>query len=426
MSEDYRQMWTDLGLDLDKHDRLLEALGAMYKDLYMRQENRPGGMQYFDFVISEAHGLRIRELLDGKKKGKVFGTFCVYVPEEIILALDSICVGLCAGTAFSIPDAEAVLPSSLCPLIKSAFGFKVGKICPYFEASDVLVGETTCDGKKKVWEIQEKLQNTFVMQVPNCKTGDSRNLWRNEVKRFAAMAEELTGKKLTPENLAAGIETADKKRLALQRLNALRFHAPSVISGKDALLVNQIAFYDDPVRLTAKVNAMCDELDERVSRNEAVFPAETVRLLVSGCPLALPNWKLHHVVETSGAVVVSEESCVGTRYFTDRVDSSGAQTVDALLDAIADRYLMINCACFTPNEGRVDQIVELYEKSGSVGVIHNSLVFCHPYIVESVLVREKLQQKKIPILTIESDYGDGDIDQIGTRVKAFIEVITNQ
>lgn len=423
MSEEHRRMWTDLGLDREKHDRLLEALGSMYKDIYMRQENRPETMKYFDFVISEAHGLRIKELLDRKKEGgKVFGTFCVYVPEEIIFALDSICVGLCAGTSFSIPDAETVLPSSLCPLVKSAFGFKVGKICPYFEASDILVGETTCDAKKKVWEIQKKYQATYVMEVPNCKSDAGRDLWRKEVGKFAQMAEKLTGKTLTTERLTDGIEKVDKKRQALQRLNSLRFHNPSVISGKDALLVNQIAFYDDVERLTAKVNELCDELDERARKGVGVFPAETPRILVSGSPLALPNWKLHHVVETSGAVVVSEESCVGTRYFSDRVERSGG-TVEAMLDDIADRHLKINCACFTPNDARVDQIIDLFEKSGARGVIHNSLVFCHPYIVESVLVREKLQEKNIPVLTLENDYGDADIDQLKTRFQAFIEMI---
>jgi len=80
-------MWKDLGLNLEGHDQLLAVLGKAYKDIYMSQENRPKAMQYLDFVISEAHGLRIEELMEEKRKGnKVIGTFCVYVPEELILA----------------------------------------------------------------------------------------------------------------------------------------------------------------------------------------------------------------------------------------------------------------------------------------------------------------------------------------------------
>ena len=95
---DYRPMWTELGLDLEKHDALLAVLGQAYQDVYLSQENRPEGMGYFDFVMSEVHGLRIQELMNAKKEGRiVVGSFCVFVPEELILAVDGVSVGLCAG-----------------------------------------------------------------------------------------------------------------------------------------------------------------------------------------------------------------------------------------------------------------------------------------------------------------------------------------
>ncbi|MGQ9778175.1 MAG: 2-hydroxyacyl-CoA dehydratase, partial [Thermodesulfobacteriota bacterium] len=147
--KDYRQMWKDLDLNLEGHDQLLAVLGKAYKDIYLSQEKRPKAMQYFDFVISEAHGLRIEELMETKKKGnKVIGTFCVYVPEELILAVGGTCVGLCAGAEIGIDEAEKVLPRNTCALIKSFMGFKLAGLCPYIQASDLVVGETTCDGKK--------------------------------------------------------------------------------------------------------------------------------------------------------------------------------------------------------------------------------------------------------------------------------------
>ena len=133
--ENYNQMWTDLEMDLERHDVLLNALPELYQSTYLSQSNRPQAMAYFDFVISEIHGLRVKELVEHKTKGgKIFGAFCVYVPEEIIMAANGICVGLCAGAEISIARAEQVLPRNICPLIKSAFGFKLEKICPYFQA----------------------------------------------------------------------------------------------------------------------------------------------------------------------------------------------------------------------------------------------------------------------------------------------------
>ncbi len=96
--------------------------------------------------------MRIRELVEHREKGgKVFGTFCVYAPEEVIVAGGGICVGLCAGADFSEPAGERIVPRNLCALIKSAVGFKVSGVCPYFQVADLVVGETTCDGKKKTW-----------------------------------------------------------------------------------------------------------------------------------------------------------------------------------------------------------------------------------------------------------------------------------
>ena len=144
MSNDYRPMWEELGLDLDAHDALLNVLNQGYGDIYLSQQNRPETMGYFDFVMSEVHGLRIRELLDEKDQGrKIVGSYCVFVPEEIVLAAGATLVGLCSGADFALEEVENRLPRNTCALIKSSFGFKLGKVCPYLECADMIVGENT-------------------------------------------------------------------------------------------------------------------------------------------------------------------------------------------------------------------------------------------------------------------------------------------
>lgn len=291
---DYTKMWTDLGLDLQGHDALLGVLGGAYSDIFLSQKNRPEGMKYFDFVMSEVHGLRIQELMDAKAQGrKVIGSYCVFVPEELILAVDGVSVGLCAGAEFNFEGAETVLPRNTCALIKSAFGFKLGKVCPYLEASDVVVGENTCDGKKKSYEmLAPMVKDLYVMDMPQMKSPSGKSLLKEEYKRFAAKLETVSGKKITVESLKKGIEIVNAKRAAVKRLTDLRAADPAPISGLDALLVNQVFFYDDPIRFTASVNALCDELEDRVKKGTGVFAAKTPRVLVSGCPMAVPNWKL--------------------------------------------------------------------------------------------------------------------------------------
>ena len=160
MSKDYKQMWSDLEINLDAHDGLLGVLSDAYTNIYLSQKNRPEGMKYFDFVISEVHGLRIEEIVEAKKQGrKVIGTFCVYVPEELILAVDGVCIGLCAGADVGTDEAEKYIPRNTCALIKAFMGFKLAGLCPYVQTADLIVGETTCDGKKKAYELFDEMMN---------------------------------------------------------------------------------------------------------------------------------------------------------------------------------------------------------------------------------------------------------------------------
>ena len=422
MTTDNRQMWKELGIDLESHDALLSGLGPVYQEIYLSQKNRPEGMGFFDFVVGDIHGIRVRELRQhAKNGGKVVATYCVFVPDEVVLAADAIPVGLCAGAQFSVPVGEEVLPRNTCALIKSSFGFKLGRICPYVQTSHLIVGETTCDGKKKMFEILAEHHPVYVMEVPNKKNRASLDLWRSEVVDFKRVIEKLTGNKITSDKLARATKLVNARRRALQRLYETRKASPVPISGKDALLVSQVSFYDDVSRCAQQVNALCDELEKRVANGEGVFPADIPRILISGSPMAIPNWKLPHIIESAGAAVVCEESCIGTRAFTNLVPETDG-TVEAQMKSIADRYMQIHCACFTPNDERLDDIVRLAKEYRVDGVVHYNLQFCHTYANEAVKVEKRLEKEGIPLLRIETDYGD-DTGQLRTRIDAFLEMI---
>ena len=425
MSVDYRPMWTKLGLNLEKHDSLLEAVGQMYGGTFLSQKNRPAGMAYFDFVMSEVHGLRIQEIVSARDSGRiVVGSYCTYVPEEIILALDGVSVGLCAGAEWATDAAERYVPRNTCALIKSAFGFAADKVCPYLAVSTLVVGENTCDGKKKGWEsFQTLVPNLYVIDLPQKKSEEGRALLRKEYQRFAEKLTELAKKPLTVDKLKAAIQTVNAKRSAMHRLDTLRSADPAPISGLDALLANQVFFYDDPLRFTDSMNKICDELEERIAKKEGVAAAGAPRLVVSGCPMAVPNWKIHSIVEQAGAVVVGDESCVGARG-TQGLTDSAPNTVDGLMEAIVDRYLKIDCAIFSPNPTRLEHLRSIAQDAQADGVLLYNLQFCTPYLMESQGFETKLETGKIPALRIDTDYSNSDTGQLKTRIEAFIERIS--
>lgn len=420
---DYHQMWSDLGMDLEKHEALCEVLPEAFGGVYLSQENRPQGMDFYDFVVSEIHGVRPSELIKHQETGgKVFGTFCVYVPDEVVFAAGAIATGLCGGSQFWVPGGEKVLPANTCPLIKASVGARLDKTCPFFMIADMFVGETTCDGKKKAWEILAQDVPVHVIDIPQMKREKDIAAYQQEIMDFIKVVEDFTGNKVTPEALAESIKLINNKRKTLQRIYNARKASPVPISGKDALLVTQIAFYDDPTRCAEMGNKLADELEERIARQEGVFPADAPRILITGTPMAIPNWKLHHIIETAGAAVVVEELCTGTRYFENLVDES-ATTIEGQVRALAERYMKTNCACFTPNPGRIEDVVRLAKEYNVDGIIDTNLQFCNLYSTESYLVKQKLDELGIPVLHIETDYSENDFEQLRTRVEAFLEIL---
>ncbi|UCG43538.1 MAG: 2-hydroxyacyl-CoA dehydratase [candidate division WOR-3 bacterium] len=423
MSE-HNQVLQELGLDVALHDEMLASVDRTFGQTVGAQTGRPEGMAYFDSALHAAHGGRVAELVDLKKNGtKTVGTFCIYVPEELAMAANTVPVALCGGTQFSIPYAEKRFPRDICPLVKSTLGLAFSKTCPYGPLKSMAVGETTCDAKKKTWEILAGKVNFHVMELPQKKDQLDIDLWRNAVYEFKDKLESLSGTKVEVENLGTAIKVMNAKRRALQRLAELRKADPPPISGLDALVVMQAALNDEPVRFTAALDRLHAELEERMARGFSPLPEGAQRVMFAGCPAVMGNWKVHALVEQSGAVIVADESCTGSRYFENLIDET-ARDLAGQVDAIADRYMKINCACFTPNQERIDSIVEKAREYGVKGVVQYVLQTCHGYNVEAMRVEAALKKAEIPSIKIVTDYSEEDAGQLRTRIEAFVEQLS--
>ncbi|NTV80333.1 MAG: 2-hydroxyacyl-CoA dehydratase [Candidatus Aminicenantes bacterium] len=418
---DHGELLKNLGLDVELHHKIFDSIDRNFRKTVLAQNNRPGRMAYFDDVIRGAHGARVQEIVERRAAGdKFIGTFCVYVPDELILALGAVPMALCGGTSLSIPYAEKVLPRDICPLVKSTLGLALSNTCPYGPIEDLAVGETTCDAKKKTWDILAAGGDFHVLEVPQKKGPRDRDLWHDEVVQFKVRLEETTGRTLEPEMLAAAVRLMNRKRRALARLNELRKEENPPLSGLDALVVMQSALIDDPHRFSARLEALNEELEDRVRRGVGVVPTGAKRIMISGCPSVMGNWKLHHLIETAGAVVVCDETCTGTRYFSTLVEERDGD-LDAQIAAIAARYLTIDCSCFSPNDERIASVVRLARDYRVDGVVQYVLQYCHTYNVEAVRVASALKEAGVPSLKIVTDYSEEDTGQLRIRVEAFLE-----
>ncbi|MGA2933876.1 MAG: double-cubane-cluster-containing anaerobic reductase [Methanomicrobiales archaeon] len=380
----------------------------------------PSSLQSLDF-FQDSYELRIAQLKEERGKGiKIVGTFCLYVPDEIIFAAGADRIVLCGGKADTISVAEQSLPRNICPLIKSSFGAVVDAYCggnlacSHVPLVDVVVAEATCDGKKKMYEILPDYLPTYVLDLPQ-KPGSPEALdyFLSELRKFGKFMERLTGNVVSNDALKREIGSANETRRLLHRLFELRRRDPPPIRGSEVLRVMQKQFFLSPDQFRQGVSRLCDEM-KHATPDTRTGP----RIMISGCPMAAGNTKVADIIEQKGGVIVVEESCTGTRSFWDLVDEDADPW-----KALAERYLEIPCACMTPNDQRVARIVDLAKQYDVRGVVYYTLQFCHAYNIERLRVQKALKKEKIPLLAIESDYGDSDLEQIGIRVDAFMEMI---
>ncbi len=392
--------------------------------------NRPAAMQYFD-DISNFFGQRQKEIQEAKASGrKVIGYFCVFAPVELILAADAIPVRVNSGWYDTSKLGDRIVPVEVCPVIRSTIGAKMIGLSPYLELADAVISTLTCDGMTKLSEILSDAKPIWSMTPPRVKdSAQSLQLWREEIKVIKTQIEKLTGNKITPKKLKEAIETMQRATKAFRRLQELRKGNP-VIMGRDAMLVNQAAMWDDIKRWTQKTEALCDELEKRMAAKSWAVSPDTPRVVVTGTPMFWPdNWKLPSLIEeaTPQGLLVGDEMCSSDRVLYDPVGID-EWTMDDMINGIAERYLMAStCPCFTSkdgNEDRVNWLITKVKETKANGVIYYVVRGCILYAMEYARVKRALDKLGIPVYYLDTEYTREDVGQMKTRVEAFLEMLS--
>jgi len=359
-------------------------------------------------------------VMELKEQGiPLVGTYCTFMPQEIAMAAGAVVVSLCSTNDETIEEAEKDLPRNLCPLIKSSYGFGKTDKCPYFYFSDLVVGETTCDGKKKMYEYMAEFKAVHVMQLPNSAAdAASRTLWKAEILRLQQVIEQRFGQPISEAALREAIALKNRERQALANFYRVGQLNPPALSGADILkVVYGATFRFDKEALISELNAMTEQVraDWQAGKRLDARP----RILITGCPIGGAAEKVVRAIEENGGWVVGYENCTGAKATERCVDENGD-----VYDALTDKYLAIGCSCISPNDERLKLLSQMVDEYQADGVIDVILQACHTYAVESLAIKRHVrQQHNIPYMAIETDYSTSDIGQLSTRVAAFIEML---
>ena len=363
--------------------------------------------------------LRVKEIKE--QGGKVAGVFCTFTPLEILDAAGITPVSLCGMSDETIPAAEAHLPKNLCPLIKSSYGFAVSDKCPYTYFSDLIVGETTCDGKKKMYELLGKLKDTYILHLPQGVGGDDAlEFWTRELRRFITYLEDRFQVSITDEALRQAARVRNEERAARLELMQLQALTPPPAFGYDIYkTLEGLGFCFDRQEAIDKVWALTAQLREDYDAGKRPVSPTAKRILVTGCPIGGVLDKTVRALEEKGGVAVCFENCSGIKAMHQMVDTEA----EDIVTAIAKRYLSIGCAVMTPDSRRMELLAELLKTFQVDGVVEIDLQACTPYCVESFWTRQAAEAAGVPYLALETDYSQADGGQLSTRLEAFLEIL---
>ena len=372
-----------------------------------------GPLAWFGKMIDNCYEYASREHAAGRR---IVGILCEYTPRELIMAADAVPVCLCGGSAETIPSAEEHLPSNLCPLIKSTYGYHVEKSNPFLEMADLIVAETTCDGKKKMFELMAESRPMYVLELPQKEDDpDALDHWVRELRKLRAEIESRFEVELTDDKIRAGIGTMNRERELRRQLAALmKADSPPLTASE--LLELKSSISGIPADFAQYEEALkCFE-----TREPHPNTSSRARVLMTGVPLVHGAERVLEIIESHGGLVVCMENCTGIKPILEDVDESAADPIQAL----AERYFGLPCSVKTMNNKRLQSLRDLAAEYRPDCIIELIWQACLTYDVESYRVKRlATEELGIPYLRIETDYSPSDSARIAVRVEALFETV---
>ena len=376
-----------------------------------------------DDFIGEPPTKRLLSYIQSKREaGSVIaGIYCGYAPLELMHAMDVVPAVLCAFSNNTVKAAEDVLPANLCPLIKSSYGFIVTDTCPFYTLSEAVIAETTCDGKKKMFELIADRKPLHVMDLPQVPDrADAVAKWAGMIRKLQEFLEKNFNRKVSDDEIEKVLVSTNRKGVLLRRIFDFAAMDPQVLGWQEMYDVTFLAMSAKPEDINPRLEEIISKLERRSASGYFHGKEGAPRVMVTGCPVGGDSTKIFRVIEEAGGVVTVLDSCTGMKGFMQSAREGTGDPVNAL----AEKYLKVPCSCMTPNDSRTVEMDRLIEKFKPRVVIDLVLHACHTYNVESYKIGEHIKKKhKLPFLKIETDYSASDVEQIRTRVEAVFEGI---
>ena len=408
--------------------RYLDRSRIVASKYLQKLEELPGApeeLRYFTDILRKV--FINNEVVTYEDNEKFVGSFCSMLPPELVEAAGARPLRLCSNNLAGFNVGEFVTPTCVCPLVKSVVGSVAGEIGEIYKACDMYVVPATCDCKRNLASQLTEYKTTIPLYVPiNREDNEGINLYIHELKKLVEKISEITGVRVSREKLLEKILLYADVQKEIRNFINFKGENNILIRGTHAMAVMNSLAYDDITSWGKHLKKLNTELLDRKNNQKYITKRNLPRILIAGSPITFPNVKVPLIVEERGGIVVADETCMGDRNAYDMLSICG-NSLDGYYRAIANRIIRpCSCSVFSNLEPRIHKLEKMLKSSKAEGIIYHVYRGCIVNDYEFENIKSHFANLDIPVIRVESDCSEEDIEQLGVRIEAFVEMIKFQ
>ena len=261
------------------------------------------------------------------------------------------------------------------------------------------------------------LPNMYLFQ-PSLDLSKERNKpdLMEDFENLRKKAEAIAGHPVTDEDLKKSFKVYNKNRALLRKIHDMRAKEPGLLRARDMQAIVMSSMVMPKEDNNALLEKLIAELEKKTPEKRQGVP-----VFLSGHYCHSPKIEILDMIEEMGGIVVDDDLHTGFRYYAKDVSEEGDP-----IEALVDRFRVIEPDCISrihPDNRWDEYLLRKSKVSGAKGVIIIQPKFCEHQNFAYVWQNKTLPAGGMDHILIESEHEMISLEQIRTKVQAFVEMI---
>ena len=347
---------------------------------------------------------------------KAFGWFPIYTPVELIHAAGMLPVGVIGGgNQIEIAHADSRFQSFVCSIVKSTLELGLTRRLEFLSG---MVFHSICDPARNLASVFERnfpeMQIEYIHFPQNFRSGESVSYLESEYQRVLGGLEQLSGHKVTAEDLNQSIQLHNRNRAALRELYRIRGESPDLLSAAETWLLTRVGTLSAPEEHGKLLEQALGEIIARPTR-----PKDRIRVIVEGAFCEQPPLGLIECLEEAGCYILDDDFLRGSRWLTGDVPLE-ENPLRALAESYANRSVYSGVK-HDLREPKAQHLIRSVRGKNADAVMILAAKFCEPALFDYALYRRALEEARIPHLFVEFEEKAWIYDRARSEVETFVE-----